>query len=191
MGNYYGCDLKRQVITFELPSRVTRSDRYVKALMEIMGVDAKSTAAKAPPRIGAKRITQIVVSKRTNTLVAMNGSDVVGTYPVSTGRRPSWTPVGTFRVVSKSFRPGGNFGTRWIGLSVSGKYCGLQIGIHGTDEPGKVGKPASRGCIRMRNSDIEELYPLVSSGVSVKITNDAVKTASSLSSSQSQNVAER
>ena len=32
------------------------------------------------------------------------------------------------------------------------------IYIHGTDEEGRLGKPASHGCIRMANQDIIDLY---------------------------------
>ena len=43
------------------------------------------------------------------------------------------------------------------------------IYIHGTSEEDKIGTPASIGCIRMRNTDIVELYRLVSSGCEVLI----------------------
>lgn len=35
------------------------------------------------------------------------------------------------------------------------------IYIHGTDEEGRIGTPASHGCIRMRNQDIIGLFPRV------------------------------
>ena len=35
------------------------------------------------------------------------------------------------------------------------------IYIHGTDEEGRLGAPASHGCIRMRNHDILELFELI------------------------------
>ncbi|TVP93012.1 MAG: L,D-transpeptidase [Thioalkalivibrio sp.] len=35
------------------------------------------------------------------------------------------------------------------------------IYIHGTDEEGRIGTPASHGCIRMRNPDIIALFPRV------------------------------
>lgn len=43
------------------------------------------------------------------------------------------------------------------------------IYIHGTDEEGKIGRPASHGCIRMRNRDIVELYGMVSVDTNVDI----------------------
>lgn len=44
-----------------------------------------------------------------------------------------------------------------------------QIYIHGTAEEGLIGKPASHGCIRMRNDDVIELFSLVNEGVPIVI----------------------
>ncbi|MFO8153172.1 L,D-transpeptidase family protein [Thioalkalivibrio sp.] len=38
---------------------------------------------------------------------------------------------------------------------------GRYIYIHGTDEEGRIGTPASHGCVRMRNADIIALFPRV------------------------------
>lgn len=43
------------------------------------------------------------------------------------------------------------------------------IYIHGTAEEGLIGTPASIGCIRMKNSDVIELFNLVSIGMIVEI----------------------
>jgi lipoprotein-anchoring transpeptidase ErfK/SrfK len=43
------------------------------------------------------------------------------------------------------------------------------IYIHGTKHENKVGTPASHGCIRMRNSDVVELFELVDEGAQVII----------------------
>jgi hypothetical protein len=43
------------------------------------------------------------------------------------------------------------------------------IYIHGTHEEGLIGKPASMGCVRMRNDDIVELYSKVHEGTFVII----------------------
>ncbi|MEZ5478798.1 MAG: L,D-transpeptidase [Thiolinea sp.] len=46
------------------------------------------------------------------------------------------------------------------GLNKGGKVDSLEryIYIHGTDEEGRLGAPASHGCIRMRNRDVVDLY---------------------------------
>lgn len=43
------------------------------------------------------------------------------------------------------------------------------IYIHGTHEEGKIGSPASHGCIRMRNKDMLELFEYIVVGESVRI----------------------
>lgn len=43
------------------------------------------------------------------------------------------------------------------------------IYIHGTPEEGLIGKPASNGCIRMKNQDIVELFNIVPEGTLVMI----------------------
>ena len=50
-------------------------------------------------------------------------------------------------------------GTRWI--TIQGQY-----GIHGTWEPDSIGKERSKGCVRMRNEDVEWLFDLVVRGES-------------------------
>ncbi|MCK5091314.1 MAG: L,D-transpeptidase, partial [Gammaproteobacteria bacterium] len=43
------------------------------------------------------------------------------------------------------------------------------IYIHGTAEEGRIGRPASQGCIRMRNADVIELFDLLDVGTLVNI----------------------
>jgi lipoprotein-anchoring transpeptidase ErfK/SrfK len=46
---------------------------------------------------------------------------------------------------------------------------GLYIYIHGTPEERVIGRPASYGCIRMRSSDIIQLYNIVGVGAAVTV----------------------
>lgn len=57
-----------------------------------------------------------------------------------------------------------------------GPYCidlnipGRNIAIHGTDEPEKLGKPITSGCIRVSNDDIEKIvkdYAIVGTFVDI------------------------
>ena len=43
------------------------------------------------------------------------------------------------------------------------------IYIHGTSEEGRLGKPASHGCIRMKNKEVIDLYKLIEVGTLVLI----------------------
>ena len=51
------------------------------------------------------------------------------------------------------------------------------IYIHGTPEEWRIGSPASYGCIRMRSSDIIQLYNIVGIGAAVTIVNTPLVTA--------------
>src|SRR6266516_1358644 len=51
------------------------------------------------------------------------------------------------------------------------------IYIHGTPEEWKIGSPASYGCIRMRSSDVIQLYDIVGTGAAVTIVNAPLVTA--------------
>lgn len=47
-------------------------------------------------------------------------------------------------------------------------YC-RKIYIHGTPEEGLIGKPASHGCVRMKNTDVIDLYGKTTLGMYVLI----------------------
>ena len=51
------------------------------------------------------------------------------------------------------------------------------IYIHGTPEERLIGKPASYGCIRMRSSDIINLYDIVGVGAAVTIVDGSLASA--------------
>ncbi|HEX4130588.1 MAG TPA: L,D-transpeptidase family protein [Pirellulales bacterium] len=58
--------------------------------------------------------------------------------------------------------PNNPLGGRWIDL-------GNKLGIHGTSDPSSIGKAESRGCIRMGQQDIVEVYDILSIGSRVTI----------------------
>ncbi|MCX7919524.1 MAG: L,D-transpeptidase [bacterium] len=122
--------------------------------------------------------TKIIIIRSTNTLCLYINDSIAKTYRIAVGKTDTPTPLGNFRIVNKVVNPSwyplgkdpippkvasNPVGTRWLGLSVKG------YGIHGTNQPSSIGKMVSKGCIRMRNKDVEELFPLVSIGTSVEI----------------------
>ena len=54
---------------------------------------------------------------------------------------------------------------------------GRDIYIHGTPEEWRIGSAASYGCIRMRSSDIIQLYNIVGIGAAVTIVNTSLVSA--------------
>ena len=54
---------------------------------------------------------------------------------------------------------------------------GRYIYIHGTPEERNIGRPASYGCVRMRSSDVIQLYNVVGWGARVSIVNAPLAAA--------------
>jgi len=118
----------------------------------------------------------ILVDKSQNIMLLKSEEEPVKTYIVSTGK-DNCTPVGVFKVVNKlanptwfkagAVVPAGSpenvLGTRWMGFDLAG------YGIHGTTEPKELGKQVTQGCIRLSNSDVEELYTIIPTGTEVTI----------------------
>lgn len=133
------------------------------------------TAAAEAHAQDERTARRILVSIPDRKLVLLEGEQVMKVYDVAVGKPSTPSPHGEFKIVSravdpvwKNVAPGPNnpVGTRWLGLSVKG------YGIHGTNAPGSIGKAASHGCIRMRNRDVEELFELVATGVSVELSEE-------------------
>lgn len=97
-------------------------------------------------------------------------------YPIGIGKDGS-TPLGKFAVLNKvvnpqytdpdgrvidSDDPQNPLGERWIDL-------GNGYGIHGTIEPETIGQAASRGCLRLLDHDIIEVYDFLVVGSEVVI----------------------
>jgi len=118
----------------------------------------------------------ILVDKSQNTLTLKAGEEIIKTYTVSTGKDNS-TPTGTFKITDRLVNPtwfkegkvvpAGDpeniLGTRWLGFNLAG------YGIHGTTEPQSLGTQVTQGCVRMSNSDVEELYTIIPTGTEVTI----------------------
>ena len=70
-------------------------------------------------------------------------------------RLPSWVPGG---------HPMNPLGVRALYLGAS------SYRIHGTDAPWTIGSAVSKGCIRMYNEDVLDLYPRIPLGTKVTVT---------------------
>ena len=97
-------------------------------------------------------------------------------YQIGIGQDNS-SPIGRFKVLEKVPEPqytdpegrvtaggaaGNPLGHYWIDI-------GNSFGIHGTIDPNSIGQAASRGCIRLRDRDITEVYNLLTTGSEVVI----------------------
>ncbi len=99
----------------------------------------------------------------------------VAQFPIGIGKDGS-TPIGELQVLDKledptyygpdaviaNDDPSNPLGEYWLSL-------GNGYGIHGTIDESSIGRAASRGCIRLRNQDVADLYNLLTVGSKVLI----------------------
>jgi len=143
-----------------------------------MANSLKSENIKARGKLKiSKAKYKILVDKSQNILTLLSDDDIIKVYRVSTGEN-NCTPVGNFKIVNKIIdpvwytekamvpaeSPDNVLGSRWIGFNLPG------YGIHGTVSPEKIGQQATKGCVRMINAEVEELYKIIPIGTEVTIT---------------------
>lgn len=94
---------------------------------------------------------------------------------------PSWTP--TPEMLRENPRlpawvPGGH---PMNPMGVRALYLGSSTyRIHGTDAPWTIGEAVSKGCIRMYNEDVLDLYPRIPVGTVVTVTWERFKTGAAV-----------
>jgi hypothetical protein len=99
---------------------------------------------------------------------------------------PSWTP--TPAMIAENPRlprwvPGGH---PMNPLGVRALYLGSSMyRIHGTDAPWTIGTAASKGCIRLFNEDVLDLYPRARIGTKVTVTYQTFTSSGALTTAKS------
>ncbi len=151
-------------VNVNLPIRPNGSTGWVKA--------ASVTLAQNPYKV--------VVKLGAHELVLLkDATQVVYDLPIGVGTQDTPTPGGVFYIkeLLQPPDPNGAYGPYAYGLSGFSEKDELAnfaggtgvIGIHGTNEPDKVGTNVSHGCIRLRNDDIEKLVKVLPLGTPVEI----------------------
>ena len=130
---------------------------------------------------------QIIVSFTDRRLYYVPARGKAIAYPIATPRRqdrwqgvlhvsrkaanPSWTPTSEMLRENPSLPshvPGGHPQNP---LGSHALYLGSTLyRIHGTDAPWTIGQPVSKGCVRMHNADVNDLYRRVGVGTKVTVT---------------------
>ncbi len=134
--------------------------------------------------------TEIKINVPSRTLSLYKNSYLIGEYSVGVGySQKMMTPQGYYKVEKKviepiwehPYKPEGAvrisnsknpLGQRWIGFF---EDKNMVYGIHGTNDPTSIGKFVSHGCVRMNNTDVEELFDLVDIGDTVHVTYNRFK----------------
>ncbi len=92
---------------------------------------------------------------------------------------PTWTPTSEMRAENPKLPKVVAGGDPLNPLGSRAIYLGNTLyRIHGTDAPWTIGTNVSRGCIRMHNKHVEELYERVKVGMKVTSTWQKFRTAS-------------
>lgn len=104
-------------------------------------------------------------------------------YPIGIGPNNA-TPKGSYVVENKVINPDWYYegkkvpfgdaknilGTRWMGMANTASGANnAGLGVHGTALPESVPGRESKGCVRMHNEDVEELYDFMPQGGKVVI----------------------
>ena len=134
--------------------------------------------------IGDRRLYKILSGNRAISYpiaIPNNQAFWSGTLPVSRKAvNPSWTPTAQMRRENPKlprFVPGGHPRNP---MGVRALYLGSTLyRIHGTDAPWLIGRSVSRGCIRMYNEDVIDLYNRTSVGTKVVVTGKSFLGAAS------------
>lgn len=134
---------------------------------------------------GAQEAGTLVVDTAARLLYLVRGDGTAVRYRVAVGRPgttwkgvqtvtakqewPQWTPTPEMRR-SRPGLPRTVAGGPRNPLGARALYLGSTLyRIHGTTDPGSIGRAASAGCFRMLNEDVIELYRLVPVGTKVEV----------------------
>jgi lipoprotein-anchoring transpeptidase ErfK/SrfK len=141
----------------------------------------------AVPNESNPAATIVTVKKSTSDLTVVDGAGKILMYaPVTTGSEHDPLPIGEWKVTVVQRNPKFNYnpdlfwdadpahskatippgpnnpvGVVWIDITKE------HYGLHGTPEPGTVGKTESHGCVRLTNWDATKLAALVRPGTKV------------------------
>ncbi len=121
--------------------------------------------------------TRVLVDLSGRHLTLFEDGRPVLSVPVAVGALSTPTPRGHFFVIERIrvSDPGGPYGAAALALSAFPEKLtywpeGGPVAIHGTNEPGSIGKAVSHGCVRLGAHDLQFLFSRVELGTPVEIT---------------------
>lgn len=166
-------------------------DRHGAAVRLREALDGGLASVELPvrqTRPGAADLPQVLLVRQNERRVYLyERGEIVADWPVAVGQAGADTPTGTFTVGAKRANPiwynpapdgwgadmpriigpgpGNPLGLRAVNWN-SGDTDTL-IRFHGTANSGSIGQAASRGCVRLTNAHIVELFDLVEPGATI------------------------
>jgi lipoprotein-anchoring transpeptidase ErfK/SrfK len=142
----------------ELPYTWPRREGWIR----LRGLQRETTRVRVDVDLSRRMVTVTRLGK------------VLFRAPGATGGPSSPTPVGEYFVTDRvPFSEGGALGSFAFGISgiqprlPAGWSGGNQLAIHGTNQPSSIGRSVSAGCVRVSESTLDRLMPLLGYGTPV------------------------
>ena len=155
---------------------IRAEDQTMKRLAALTGAMLLAASEALSAENQSRPARRVVVSLADRKLAVLEAGRVVKVFVTAVGAPASPSPTGSYEIINRLAAPtwyghgkvvppgkSNPIGTRWMGLSAKG------YGIHGTNAPSSIGHNASHGCIRLRNTDVEELFEMVAVGDAVEL----------------------
>jgi lipoprotein-anchoring transpeptidase ErfK/SrfK len=124
--------------------------------------DSGSAAKSEPPQPAGPPKSSILVNidKQTQQMTVFVDGIETYSWPVSTGKRGYSTPTGDFTATSMNKIW---YSRQWDNAPMPHSIFFTKRGhaIHGTHETKRLGRPASKGCVRLAPNNAETLFNLV------------------------------
>jgi lipoprotein-anchoring transpeptidase ErfK/SrfK len=142
----------------EAPSSAAATPATTSAGSTDVAKPATEEAAAKPKPLPPTLVARIHLTSQ--TMVVQAGGKTIHTWKVSTGAPGYATPPGTFRPgwMAKMWRSR-QYDDAPMPYSV---FFNGGIAVHGTMNPGSLGRAASHGCVRLATSNAATFYRLVS-----------------------------
>ncbi|WP_336922251.1 L,D-transpeptidase [Aquipuribacter sp. SD81] len=118
---------------------------------------------------------RLVMDVQGNELTLLEDGMAVRVMPAASGTGDTPTPTGLFFLTELLVPTNAGYGPYAYGLSAYSEVLTSfgggpgQIGLHGTDDAGSVGRAVSHGCIRLSDDDITFLAETLPLGTPIEI----------------------
>lgn len=119
---------------------------------------------------------EIIIERSTCLIYLLDKDGLFKVYSTGLGKKGHDTTLGKYKIGNKEknptwHKPGfgpippndpeNELGTRWMPLVPEADGLPTDLGIHGTIDPSSIGLYTSKGCPRLHNEEVEELYDLI------------------------------
>jgi len=166
-----------QAVLFDWGSNETVNDSG----REVVKFNSKARVGELIVSFGDRRLYYITAPGQALSYpiaIPREKSKWEGVTSVSQKRvNPSWTPTPDMIAENPRLPPWVPGGHPMNPMGTHALYLGSSsYRIHGTDAPWTIGTVASKGCVRMYNKDVQDLYPRIPVGTRVTVTYQTFKS---------------